>query len=344
MTRKGERMASRVRIEDVAEAAGVSMKTVSRVLNREPNVREDTRLRVQAAVDALNYKPHPSARSLAGHKSFLIALLYDNPSANYLMEVMTGVLAACETEQYNMMMCPLDFGSPKVMATIESMIGHSQPDGLILTPPITDMPELLKHLAELELPYASISPISQSKCMGVAMDETRAAFDMVQHLVGLGHRRIGHITGHIAHGAREWRLNGYKQGLEHAGLKFDPALVVEGEFSFDSGVRGAGKLLTLKQRPTAVFAANDDMAAGVIRVALERGLRVSQDVSVCGFDDTPMSRQIFPALTTVRQPSRDMGRAAALELLASIHKRELGRMLRVPYTLQIRSSTGPAPI
>jgi LacI family transcriptional regulator len=336
-------MAARVRIEDVAEAAGVSMKTVSRVLNREPNVRDDTRLRVQAAVDRLNYKPHPSARSLAGHKSYLIALLYNNPSANYLMEVMAGVLAACETEQYNMMMCPLDFENSKVMDAIESMIAHSQPDGLVLTPPITDLPPLLKRLAELEIPYASISPKKQSKCMGVAMDETRAAFDMVQHLVSLGHRRIGHITGHAAHGAREWRLAGYREGLEKAGLKFDPTLVVEGEFSFDSGVRGAEKLLALRHRPTAVFAANDDMAAGVITVALERGLRVPDDISVCGFDDTPVSRQIFPALTTVHQPVRDMGHSAAMELLDAIQKRETGRMLRVPYTLQLRRSSAAAP-
>lgn len=341
--RKETLMAVRVRIEDVAEAAGVSMKTVSRVLNREPNVREDTRVRVQAAVDALNYKPHPSARSLAGHKSYLIALLYDNPSASYLMEVMAGVLDACETRQYNMMMCPLDFNSPSFMDSVESMIGHSQPDGLILTPPLTDAPALLKRLAELELAYASISPKKQKQCMGVAMDETRAAFDMIAHLVALGHRRIGHIKGHSAHGASEWRVNGYREGLEQAGIKFDPALVVDGEFSFDSGVRGAEKLLALKQRPTAIFAANDDMAAGVIGVALKLGLRVPEDVSVCGFDDTPMSQQIFPPLTTVRQPSRDMGRTAAMELLNAIHKRESGRMLRVPYTLQLRRSTGAAP-
>ncbi len=339
--RKGERMAVRVRIEDVAEAAGVSMKTVSRVLNREPNVREDTRVRVQAAVDALNYKPHPSARSLAGHKSYLVALLYDNPSPNYLMEVIAGVLDACETQQYNMMMCPLDFGSPTFMNAVESMIAHSQPDGLILTPPITDAPALLKRLDELELAYASISPRKQKQCMGVAIDETRAAFDMMQHLVSLGHRRIGHIKGHPEHGASDWRLQGYRDGLQKAGIPFDPDLVVDGEFSFESGVRGAEKLLQLRERPTAIFAANDDMAAGVIGVALRLGLRVPEDVSVCGFDNTPMSLQIYPPLTTVHQPSRDMGRIAALELLTAIRKRDAGKMLQIPYTLKLRQSTGP---
>ena len=336
-------MASRVRIEDVAAAAGVSMKTVSRVLNREPNVREDTRERVQRAVDKLKYIPSFSARSLAGNKSYLVALIYNNPSANYLMEVMGGVLEACEAEQYGMLLCPLEPEGPKLISAIETLVVRSQPDGLILTPPITDAPGLLRRLAELDIPFASVSPKVQKKCVGVAMDETQAAFDMVAHLVSLGHRRIAHLVGHPSHGASDWRLTGYRQGLERAGLKFDPSLVVQGEFSFDSGVRGAEKLLSLKKRPTAVFAANDDMAAGVIHAALESNLRVPEDLSVCGFDDTPMSGQIFPSLTTVHQPTHEMGRLVTMELLASIHRPGSGRMLHVPYTLQVRRSTGPAP-
>jgi LacI family transcriptional regulator len=360
-------MAARVRIEEVAAAAGVSMKTVSRVLNREPNVTDETRAKVLKAVEKLKYIPHLSARSLAGNKSYLIALLYNNPSANYIMEVMGGVLEACEVEQYSMMNCPLDvdFGGcdysaacaddqtgklncplvmdeRKLMASFELLVARSQPDGLVLTPPITDSPALLKRLAEMAIPYASISPKQQAR-VGVDMNETRAATDMVEHLVSLGHRRIAHIVGHPAHGASGWRLTGYRNGLERAGLKYDPALVVQGEFSFESGVRAAEQLLDLKRRPTAVFAANDDMAAGVIRVALERGLRVPEDLSVSGFDDTPMSNHIFPALTTVHQPTHEMGRLATLELLASIQKPDSGRMLHVPYTLQLRRSTGPAP-
>jgi LacI family transcriptional regulator len=341
--RRTKAMAGRVRIEDVANASGVSMKTVSRVLNREQNVRESTRARVQKAVDKLKYIPHHSARSLAGNKSYLIALIYNNPSANYLMEVMGGVLSACTEAQYNMVLCPLDLGGPKLVAGVESVLARSQPDGLILVPPITDSPALLARLAELEIPFASVSPKSQHKRIGVAMDETHAAFDMVTHLASLGHRRIAHIVGHPSHGASGWRLTGYRQGMERAGLKLDPALIIKGEFTFESGERAAGELLDLKRRPTAVFAANDDMAAGVIHAALERGLRVPEDVSVCGFDDTPMSRQIFPSLTTVHQPTRDMGRQATMELLASIQKPGSGRMLHVPYTLQLRGSTGRAP-
>jgi len=336
-------MASRVRIEDVAEAAGVSMKTVSRVLNREPNVKDDTRARVLEAVESLKYTPLFSARSLAGRKSFLIAMLYNNPSANYLMEIIEGVLAGCEADQYSMVICPLPVEGPKLIEGVDALIARSQPDGLVLTPPITDSPALLRHLADLDIPYASVSPRNQKKCAGVAMDETQAAYDIVTHLVSLGHRRIAHIIGHPAHGASGWRLTGYRQGLERAGLRYDASLVVDGQFSFESGERGAEILLGLKQPPTAVFAANDDMAAGVMRVALDRGIRIPEELSVCGFDDTPMSNHIFPALTTVRQPSRDMGRLATLELLASIKKHGSGRMLVVPYTLQLRRSTGPAP-
>jgi len=342
MRNAGASMASRVRLEDVAAAAGVSMKTVSRVLNREPNVREETRLRVQASVDALRYTPSFSARSLAGNRSFLIALLYNNPSANYLMEIMGGVLAACEAEQYTMLNCPLDADENRLLATFESLVARSQPDGLVITSPVTDSPGLLKRLSELGIPYASISPRKHAQ-IGVDMNETRAATEMVGHLVSLGHRRIAHIVGHPAHGASGWRLSGYRQGLEKAGLKFDPELVVPGEFSFESGVLAAERLFGLRKRPTAVFAANDDMAAGVIRVALARNLRVPEDVSVCGFDDTPMSRQIFPPLTTVHQPSREMGRLATLELLASIQTPGSGRVLHIPYALQLRRSTGPAP-
>lgn len=336
-------MASRVRIEDVAEAAGVSMKTVSRVLNREPNVREETRERVLEVVEKLRYVPHFSARSLAGNRSYLIALLYNNPSDNYLMGIMSGVLAACELQQYNMMLGPLDWDSRKMVAKFDELVGRSRPDGVVLTPPLTDVPALLARLSELEMPFASVSPKVRQNVVGVGMDEKQAAFDMVSHLVSLGHRRIAHVSGHPHHGATKWRLAGYQQGLKQARLEFDPDLVVPGLFSFESGVEAARSLLGGKRRPTAVFAANDDMAAGVIAVALDRGLRIPEDLSVCGFDDTPMSSQTFPPLTTVHQPVRDMGRLATLELLADIQRPGSGRMLHVPHTLQLRRSTGPSP-
>lgn len=334
---------SRVRIEDVAAAAQVSMKTVSRVLNREPNVREATREKVMAAVERLRYVPNLSARRLAGNRSFLVALLYNNPSGNYLMEVMSGVLAACEAHDYAMLMCPLEMEGEAMIAHVDALIHRAQPDGLILTPPLTDIADLVAHLREVGMPFSSISPRDRADCIGVGMDETRAAYDMVMHLVSLGHTRIAHISGHRAHGASAWRLAGYRQALKDARLRYEAALVVQGEFSFDSGVRGARRLLDLADPPTAIFAANDDMAAGVISVAFERGLQVPRDLSVSGFDDIPLSRQLSPPLTTVQQPTRVMGERATLELLAAIRDADAGSMASVPYTLCLRASTGPAP-
>ncbi|MCK7594318.1 LacI family DNA-binding transcriptional regulator [Pseudomarimonas salicorniae] len=336
-------MAARARIEDVATAAGVSIKTVSRVLNREPNVRPQTRERVMQAAQALRYTPHVSARSLAGNRSFNIALLYNNPSDNYMMGVISGVLSACAHEHYHMILCPAPLQEDEVLECVDELMARSRPDGLLLTPPLTDSPVLLNRLDELEVPFAMISPKLRDQHVGVAMDEPLAAEQMVEHLAGLGHKRIAHILGHPAHGASGWRLAGYRRGMARAGLAQDPALEVPGEFSFESGVAAAKVLLDREDRPTAIFAANDDMAAGVIHVAYERGLRVPQDLSVCGFDDTPMSRQLFPALTTIHQPTDEMGRMATLALLGYMRDQTCTGIRCVPHTLIVRRSTGPAP-
>ncbi|MCL6713016.1 LacI family DNA-binding transcriptional regulator [Pseudoxanthomonas sp. z9] len=331
----------RIRIEDVAAAAGVSMKTVSRVLNHEPNVREETRRRVEDVVARLQYRPNPSARSLAGQRSYVVALAYDNPSRNYLMEIQSGVLEACRAQHYTLVLAPVTFGQRGYTADITSLVEHFGLDGVLLIPPLTDDKALLAQLEEHEIPFASISPRVRRGRIGVTVDEHAAVCDLVAELVALGHRRIGHIKGHKAHGACAWRFAGYRDALERAGIDFDPDLVVEGEFTYESGVHGANQLLDLKDPPTAIFAANDDTAAGVIRVAGLRGLNVPRDLSVCGFDDTPISRHIFPALTTVRQPTRDMGRVATLELLNSIRDPDAGRMVPIQYSLELRESIAP---
>ena len=336
-------MASRATIEDVAAAAEVSIKTVSRVLNREPNVRPETRARVLSAAESLRYTPHASARSLAGHRSFNIALVYNNPSDNYMMGVISGVLEACAAEQYHLILSPVALDEAGLLAEIDDLMAHSRPDGLLLTPPLTDSAALLARLASLDVPYASISPRRQDEGVAVAMDEPAAAELVVDHLVGLGHRRIAHVLGHPAHGASQWRLDGYRRGLAKAGIAVDPRLEVAGEFSFESGVAAAQRLLDMVPMPTAIFAANDDMAAGVLHVANQRGLRLPQDLSVAGFDDTPISRQLFPALTTIHQPTRDMGRLATSALLAHIREPKPAHLQRVPHMLKVRQSTGPAP-
>jgi LacI family transcriptional regulator len=330
-----------IRIEDVAVAAGVSMKTVSRVLNNEPNVREDTRRRVQEMVARLQYKPNLSARSLAGQRSYVVALVYNNPSRNYLMEIQSGMLEACSAHNYHLVLAPIGSGKQRAAADIKGLFQHSAPDGVVLIPPLTDDKVVLAYLEQQALPFACIAPRDQHRRIGVFMDESAAVRELIAHLIALGHRRIGHIKGPPAHGACHWRYNGYRDALREAGIGYDPALVVEGEFVFESGRRGADWLLDLPDPPTAIFAANDDMAAGVIRVAGERGLAVPRDLSVCGFDDTPIARHIFPALTTIRQPTSDMGRLATLELLDRIRNPATGRMVHVQHALLLRESTGP---
>ncbi|MGA9335790.1 MAG: LacI family DNA-binding transcriptional regulator, partial [Rudaea sp.] len=310
------------RIEDVAAAAGVSMKTVSRVFNNEPNVREKTRLKVETAAKAMNYRPHPSARSLAGNRSYLISLVYDDPTAgsSYIMEIIVGMLAACDNARYSAMLRPLEYSNADHVGAVENSIAQYRPDGLILVPPFADDLKLLARLDELGVRYATISGMAKiaHRRIGTILDERKAAAEMIDYIVALGHRRIAHIAGPAPHGGRAWRLSGYRDGLQRAGIAYDEKLVVRGSFSFEAGIEGARRLLDQARPPTAIFAANDDSACGVMHEAFERGMKIPQDLSVFGFDDTPTSRKIWPSLTTVRQPCRDMGRIAVEQLLASI--------------------------
>jgi len=200
---------------------------------------------------------------------------------------------------------------------------------------------VLAYLEEHEIPYASIAPRHPDGCIGVRMDETTAVVELIGHLVAQGHRRIGHIKGPRAHGACQWRLAGYRQALRQYGIAYDPALVVNGQFSFESGIEAANALLDLPEPPSAIFAANDDMAAAVFRVAGQRGLRIPRDLSVCGFDDTPIAGHIYPALTTVRQPTASMGRLATEQLIDRIRSPEAGVMVTVDHAVLVRESTHP---
>jgi LacI family transcriptional regulator len=335
---------ARVTINDVARASGTSKKTVSRVLNDEPNVRDAVRERVLSAVAELNYRPLTSARSLAANRSFLIGLLYDNLSPSYIMEVQAGVLEACEAQHYSMMVQPLVSTAPDFVDRIEDILSRHRPDGLILTPPITDHPQLLEYLGRNDLPFASIAPRHPENCIGVMLREREAAAAMVEHLVALGHRRIAHIIGDPKHGAGIWRLAGFRDGLKRAGLEEDPAYMVQGRFSFDSGVAAARQLFALQPRPTAIFAADDDMAVGAIWAAAEAGVAVPGDVSICGFDDTTIATQVWPLLTTIHQPVREMGRRATEELLLRVLDKGDATMVELDYEMRIRASTAvPAP-
>lgn len=328
------------RIEDVAAHAGVSTKTVSRVLNGHASVRATLRTRIEASIRALNYVPNPAARGLAGNRSYLVALLYDNPTANssYIMELIVGVLQACKGTPFNAVLHPFGAGD-NLAAQIDGFVATHRPDALVLVPPHANNAKLLQRLDELDICYATVSSKLRQSRIDIGFDERKAAADIVEHLISLGHRRIGHVTGLKGHGAYTWRLNGYRDALRKAGIAYDESLVMNGDFTFASGMAGARMLLNRRRPPSAIFAGNDDMACGVMREAYERGLAIPGDLSVCGFDDTPVSQLISPSLTTVRQPCREIGCLAVESVLQSIRGAAVRQQARVPYQMQLRAST-----
>lgn len=308
---------SSVTIHHVAKRAEVSIKTVSRVLNLEPNVRPDTRAKVLAAVEALQYRPNQSARSLAGAKSFLICLFYDNPSPAYVSDVQLGATSRCRQAGYHLIVEPIDSSSAELGRTVRATLSTLKVDGVILTPPVSDNFDVLAALEQSGTPYVRIAPDRElERAARVHMDDRLAAHDMTERLIAAGHTDIGFIKGHPDHGASHLRFEGYEAAMRAHGLQVRPERVVQGLFSFASGLAAAELLLAGPDRPTAIFASNDDMALGVIAVAGRVGVSVPGDLSVAGFDDTPSAQIVWPQLTTVRQPIVEMA-AAATDLLIS---------------------------
>lgn len=318
MTRAALGQKPNMTITDVAEKAGVSIKTVSRVLNREAYVSDKTRERVLTAVKALDYRPNMAARRLAGRRSFLIALLYDNPSPSYLLNVQNGLLEAAEGAGFEVLMHPCDHEDTGLADSVLEFIERSNVDGLILTPPLSDHEDLVQAIRAQSVPVSRIAPMKAPHSLDVATDDKEAMKLLTNHLIEQGHKRIGFVKGHPDHGASAWRLQGYLDALKAAGIAIDDGLIAQGYFSFESGVEAADILLSLAERPSAIMASNDDMAAGILQAAYRKGLSVPRDLSVTGFDDTPLSHQVWPPLTTVHQPIRSMAMTAACNLLESL--------------------------
>ncbi len=329
--------AGRPTIRDVSRLAGVSIKTVSRVLNNEKYVSAQTRQRIEETMTKLGFQPSTAARALAGHRSYQVALICDNPNPWYVYEVQFGTRRRCQADRIRMIAQPYDRNSPTLVAEIMSLVDQSRPDGLILTPPASDHLVLLAELERRGVPFVRIQPGAQVELTSSAyVDNEQAAFDMTAHLLGLGHKRIGFIVGDRGYAASGHRLSGYIRALTDAGIGIDLDLVCQGQFDFVSGASAAEQLLALPDRPTAIFASSDDMAAGALATAHRLGVDVPHALSIAGFDDTPFAPIVWPALTTVHQPVRELAEAAADMLLAStgtIERRQL------PHSLVIRDST-----
>ena len=328
----------RANIRDVSARAGVSVKTVSRVLNNHRYVSAETRDRVESVMTELGFKPSVAARILAGTKSGQIALIYDNHSPYYMHQIQSGCWARCQEGGTRLLAQPVDVADPLVGEAVRGLVTETHVDGIILSSPVTDCDPVLRALETMDIPFVRISPgTNHALTSSVFMDDVQAADDMTTHLINMGHRRIGMIKGHPNHMASTERVFGYRRALDRAGISFEPQLIVDGAFDFDSGADAARALLDLTSPPTAIFASNDDMAAGVLAVAHDRGIAVPATLSVAGFDDTTLARTVWPPLTTIRQPVFDLAHTAADLLLqgGGISHR------RLPHQLIERQSVAP---
>ncbi len=342
--KSGRRGNNVVTIHEVARHAGVSPMTVSRVVNGESNVRESTRAKVAASIKTLHYSPNLAARSLASANAVRIGLLYSNPSSAYLSEFLVGSL-----EQSSLSGCQLVIekcdGPNTERAAIEKLV-RTGADGVILPPPLCDSEEALRAVADSDIPAVVVATGRPAPGLSaVSIDDFEAAHSMTRRLIGLGHSRIGFIMGHPNQTASEQRYKGFVAGMEEAGLKTDPRLVTQGYFTYRSGLEAAEKLLRAPKRPTAIFASNDDMAAATVAVAHRMGLDVPRDLTIAGFDDTPLATTVWPALTTVRQPIAEMAREAVKLLLEQIRRKRAGAepepvQKLLDFTLIPRESTG----
>lgn len=327
-------------ITDVAKQAGVSIKTVSRVLNNEPNVAQKTRERVLAVAKELRYSPNLAARGLASSKSYLLALLYDNPSPNYIANIQKGAIDACRDSGYHLVIEPLNMNMDDIGDALELRLERLPVDGIILTPPLCDDENLLDVLKRLKIPYVPVAPSREpDDVTSVKMDDVQASFELTEYMIRNGHKKLGFIKGHPEHSASTLRYLGFVKAVEAAGLEVDLDAVVDGDFSFKSGVKAAEVLLTSKERPTAIFASNDDMAAAVVSVASRLGISVPGDLSVGGFDDTPLAQILYPQLTTIKQPIYEMGHMAASLLIKPPKPEDRLPSYCLDHKLIIRDST-----
>ncbi|GAB56623.1 LacI family transcriptional regulator [Glaciecola punicea ACAM 611] len=304
-------------INDVSRLAGVSKKTVSRIINNSPNVRAATREKVEKTIKILNYSPDPQARGLASQRSFLLGLVYDNPNASYVAEFQQGVLDHCRSQGYELVVHPCDNKSVNLAGELIRFISRLKLDGIVILPPLSANASLAELIEKSGCHCIRILPAaSEAPAQVVQSNDLHGVRKIAQLLVKLGHTEIGFIHGPKDSLSAKERYVGFEKTLLDLGVTLPQQRIVWGEYTFDSGVACAEVLLTKQPRPTAIFASNDEMALGVILTAANMKIKIPDELSVIGYDDEPHASKIFPSLTTVNQNVREMGRLAAIKLVA----------------------------
>jgi len=333
-------------INDVAALAGVSKRTVTRVINRSSKVKQGTRDKIDEAIKELNFAPNRQARGLAASRSFLIGLVYDVPTL-FINDIQMGILSIVEDLGYELVVHACDYSSDRMVENITRFVNRAHLDGIIILPPVSDIEGLGDGLKKAGCRYVRVtSEISDETSRLVVTDYLSAISDMTRHLVELGHRDIGFIGGPSSHLSSLKRYEAFVQALASKGLELPKEMVIEGAYTFESGVNAATKLLSRERRPTAIFAANDEMAFGAIKVAHKLGVKIPEDLSLVSFDGTPFSNFAVPSLSTIIRPTAPMATLATQKLLAQINE-DMDDMsgfetMVSPRFVQ-RESTGPAP-
>jgi len=303
-------------INDVAALAGVSKKTVSRVINRSEFLTDKTRAVVEKAIEQLGFVPNPQARALAFRRNFLIALLHDNPNAQTVLNFQRGVLDAIKDSDLALLVRPVDRGSDKMLDDVRTFLEKQRPIGAMLLPPISENDDLAALCEDLGVRYVRIgsAPLDDAKHC-ISSNDREVVAEAVRGLIALGHRRIGFVRGPVGFRSAAEREKGFLEALTEAGLELPVEFNAPGNYRYTAGIEAGEALLSLPAPPTAIFCSNDEMAAGVMSVAHGKGISVPGRLSIIGFDDSPTATHIWPALSTVRWPIHEMGIRAAQTLV-----------------------------
>ena len=329
----------RATINDIARIAGVSKKTVSRVINRSPSLRPETREKIEAVIARYGYAPDPQARGLAFRRSFLIGLIYDHPNPQYIVNMQLGLLDGMRGSGFELVVHPCDRGATTLVPDICSFIERQKLFGVVLTPSVSEDEGVAQMLREIGCKYVRVASVAVDESdHSIVTQDRHGGLLAGRHLAELGHRRVGFISGPLTFRSSHERRGGFEDGLAEHGLTLSPEHVAEGAYTFESGLEGAAKLLALPNRPTAIFAGNDEMAAGALHAARKAGLEVPRDLSVIGFDDFQIASRVWPPLTTVRAPTREIGRLASEKLIGQAREDKRDPADRLP-SLVARDST-----
>lgn len=332
----------RLTINDVARLAGVSKKTVSRVINASPFVGAATRERIEAVIAELGYAPDPQARGLAYGHSFLIGLVYDNPNPQYVVTMQLGLLDGMRGSGFELVVHPCDRASPTFLADLRSFVERQRLFGVVLTPSVSEDERVAALLTDIGCAYVRVASVGldRPECM-IETHDRLGGYAVGAHLADLGHRRVAFISGPATFRSSHERRAGFEEALAARSLRLDDAFAVEGDYTYQSGVARGRELLAMSPAPTAIFAGNDEMAAGVLQAVRQAGLRAPEDVSVVGFDDFQIASQLWPMLTTVRSPTREIGQLAVERLMGRDGEDQEPKR-RLP-SLIVRDSTAPPP-